>query len=186
MRYRYPIAMAVVVAANAVLLLSVVEARQARGGAAGRAAAPAQIHGDLNAVMRGILFPNSNVIFSAQVEELAKFKPGDRASDATDPTVGVYGGWTAVENAGVAMAETANLLMLPGRRCSNGRPVPLADPEWTKFVGALREAGMVSIKASQARTEDALLEASDKVSTSCSDCHDLYRDRPAPAQRCVK
>ncbi len=176
-------AMAAVVAANAVLLLSAVEARQARGGAA---AGQAQVHGDLNQVMRGILFPNSNVIFSAQVEELAKFKPGDRASDATDPTVGVYGGWTAVENAGVAMAEAANLLMLPGRRCSNGRPVPLTDPEWTKLVGALREAGVVSVKASQAKTEDALLEASDKVSTSCSDCHDLYRDRPAPAQRCVK
>lgn len=183
MRHRFAMVIAAVCAANVALPFSMAEARQGR--AAGAAPA-AQVHGNLNQVMRGILFPNSNVIFASQVEELGKFKPGERASDATDPMASIYGGWQAVESAGVALAETANLLMLPGRVCSNGRPVPITDRDWPKLVAALREAGMVALKASQARTEDALLEASDKVSTSCSECHDIFRDRPAPAQRCVR
>ena len=34
----------------------------------------------------------------------------------------VYGGWQSVENAALALAESANLLMIPGRMCSNGKP----------------------------------------------------------------
>src|SRR5215510_11317582 len=92
-------------------------------------AAPAgQIHGNLGQVMRGILFPNANVIFAAQSKNPAEIKPVGDPSTATDALQSTYGGWTAVENSGIALAESANLLIIPGRKCANGRPVPLDNP----------------------------------------------------------
>ncbi len=76
-------------------------------------------------VMRGILFPNSNVIFYAQNHDPAQVKQDADPTMATDPLSTVYGGWPAVENSSLALSEAANLLVIPGRLCSNGRPVPL-------------------------------------------------------------
>ena len=86
------------------------------------AAARYRVHGTLNEIMRGILFPNSNVVFAAQNEDFAKIQQDKDPSLATDPLKGVYNSWTAVEDSGYALAEAANLLMIPGRVCSNGKP----------------------------------------------------------------
>ena len=37
-----------------------------------------------------------------------------------------------VDYAAISIAEAAPLLMVPGRRCENGKPVPITDPEWIK------------------------------------------------------
>jgi hypothetical protein len=160
-------------------------APQARAAAA-PAAARSRVHGDLNQVMRGILFPNSNVIFAAQNEEFAKIPQAKDPSLATDPITSVYGGWTAVENSGYALAESANLLMIPGRVCSNGKPAPIGNADWAKFVAGLREAGMEAVKAAKAKNQDAMLDVSDKMATACSACHDVYREKPDVAARCTK
>ena len=77
-------------------------------------------------MMRGIPFPASNVIFDTQSEDPGVVKkPADGTRGATATFASVYGGWQLVENNALAMAETANLLMIPGRVCENGRPVPL-------------------------------------------------------------
>jgi len=57
---------------------------------------------------------------------------------AAHPFAGTYGGWEAVENASIALAEAANLVALPGRTCANGKPVPLNDPTFQKGLAALR------------------------------------------------
>ncbi len=153
-------------------------------------AAAERVHGNLVQVMRGILFPNSNVIFFAQTQDPTAVKPEDDPSMATNPLASVYGGWQAVENSGVALAEAANLLTLSGRVCSNGRPVPVDNPDWRTYVQELRDAGMAAYKAGQSKNQDAVLEASDKVATACANCHDVYREKTAarggPANRCVK
>src|SRR5262245_55096622 len=80
-------------------------------------AAPAmQVDGNMLQVMRGILFPNSNVIFAAQGKNPADIKPAADPATSTDPLTNTYGGWTAVENSGIAIAEAANLLTIPGRQ----------------------------------------------------------------------
>ena len=93
-----------------------------KAAAAAPSAACYRTHGNLNQVMRGILFPNSNVVFAAQSEDFAKIVQDKDPSTATDPLKGVYNSWTAVEDSGYALAEAANLLMIPGRVCSNGNP----------------------------------------------------------------
>src|SRR5262245_47138965 len=79
-----------------------------------------QVHGTLDQVMKGILFPSSNVIFAAQSDNPADVKPAADPALATNPLASSYGGWQAVENSSLAIAEAANLLTIPGRKCSNG------------------------------------------------------------------
>jgi hypothetical protein len=141
--------------------------------AAPAAAAP-QVKGSLNQVMRGILFPNSNIIFDAQDKDPGA--PPDPKAQETNPYAGTYGGWEAVENASIALAEAANLVALPGRNCANGKPVPLNDPTFQKGLAALREVSMASYKAAQEKKLDAFLDISDKVTQACATCHDVYRD----------
>jgi cytochrome c556 len=159
------------------------------GCAGGETPAPAaeagQVHSNLAQLMKGILFPNSNVIFAAQGDDPAAVPPASDPSVATNPLAGAYGGWQAVENGALALAESANLLIIPGRQCANGRPVPMGNADWPGFVQGLRDAGMTAYKAAQAKNQDAILEAADAVATACANCHDKYREKPSEADRCM-
>jgi hypothetical protein len=151
-----------------------------------KAAAPTpQVYANLAQLMRGIMFPNSNVIFFAQDKNPADVKPTGDPSLSTDPLSGTFGGWAAIENSSLALTEAANLLTIPGRVCSNGLPVPVRNADWLKFVQGLREAGMTSYKAAQSKSNEKMLDAADVVTTACSNCHDRYRDKSAGvADRC--
>jgi hypothetical protein len=166
------------------------QARGARGGAAPAASRAQQVHGTLLQVMRGVLFPNSNVLFSAQTVDPASVKKDADPTSSVNPLAGAYGGWEAIENSGIAMAEAANLLTIPGRVCGNGKPVPLQNADWQRFVQGLRDAGMATYKAGQSKNIDMVVDAADKVTTACMNCHDVYREK-TPAQggmaaRCTK
>jgi len=144
------------------------------------AAGAAVLKGSLLQVMRGILFPNSNIVFDAQSNDPGAAKKDEKgaapAAGATAAFAGVYGGWEAVENASIALGEAANLIALPGRSCANGKPVPLNDPTYQKGIAALRDAADVSLKAAKAKNQDQVLDAADKITMACSTCHDAYRD----------
>jgi hypothetical protein len=153
---------------------------QTKGGGAVAAQSPAT----LAQLMKGILFPNSNVIFFAQGEDPAKVPPAKDPSTATDPLADTYGKWEAVENSALAIAEAANLLTIPGRKCSNGLAVPIGNADWPKLVQGLRDAGMTAYKAAQSKNMDKILDAADVMTTACSNCHDKYREKPTLAGRC--
>jgi hypothetical protein len=152
-----------------------------------RRAAPAlksEVHATLAQVMKGILYPSSNVIFAAQDENPADVKPAKDPSTATNPLASSYGKWEAVENSALALAEAANLLILPGRKCSNGLPVPMQNADWAMFVQGLREAGMTVYKAAQSKNQDNIVMAADTMTTACANCHDKYREKANLADRC--
>ena len=138
-------------------------------------AAPAAPVATLNQLMRALFFPHSNVVFFTQRYDPATVKRADEPSASTDPLTGVFGGWEAVENSALTLADSADLLMTPGRKCSNGLDVPLTKPDWAQLVNGLREAGMVSYKAALTKDRDKMIEASDVLATSCSNCHNKYR-----------
>lgn len=144
-----------------------------------------QIHSDLNQLMRGIVYPASNVVFSAQNDNPGDLKPirGKDPSMATDPLLSTFGGWRAVESAALALAESANLLSIPGRKCANGVPVPMENPDWPKFVQELRDAGMKAYKAAQSKNQDAMVEVADTLTSACAHCHNKWREKPL-ANRC--
>ncbi|HYR45075.1 MAG TPA: hypothetical protein VER98_18735, partial [Terriglobia bacterium] len=157
-------------------------AAQTAGRAGGTSSA--QVHGNLAQVMKGILYSNSNVIFFVQDKSPVGVKSDGDPSTSVNPLATTYGGWEAVENSGLALAEAANLLTIPGRKCANGRPVPLQNPDWTKFVQGLRDAGMTVYKAAQSKNQDKMLDAADVMTTACANCHDKYREKPNLADRC--
>src|SRR5712671_2159625 len=138
-----------------------------------------EVHADLNQLMRGVLYPAANVVFSAQSDNPAdaKFVPGQDPSMATDPLTSPFGGWQAVENASLALAESANLLLMPGRVCANGTPVPVKDPAWINFVQQVRDTAMVAYRSAQAKDQEKMIAVSEPLSNSCAGCHRKWRDR---------
>ena len=134
--------------------------------------------------MRGVFFPNANVVFSAQSHDPALAKRDIEGSRSTDPVASVFGGWEAIENSGLALADTADLLLVAGRACSNGRPAPVQDAAWKRFVQELREAGLASYAAAQAESQDQILDVSDRLTMACGNCHSTYREPGGAAGRC--
>jgi hypothetical protein len=147
---------------------------------------PPQVHANLNQLMRGVLYPAANVVFSAQADNPAEVKaiPGHDPGMSTDPLTSTFGGWLAVENAALALAESANLLSISGRSCANGVPVPTKDPAWATFVQQVRDVSMESYKAAQAKDQDKIIGLSERLSASCAGCHRKWRDRRSPDNRC--
>jgi cytochrome c556 len=139
-----------------------------------------RVQGDLAQVMRGIFFPNSNIIFDAQSTD-----PVERAKKVESKYGNPYGGWMEVENAAIAIGEAANLLTLPGRLCSNGKPAPLDQADWPGFVQTLRDAAQASYKAAVSKNQDAIVEVSGTLTEACAACHDKYREKPDLAMRCT-
>jgi len=168
-----------VVLASAYGAVVFAQARAGRGAPPPAAPTTPQprVYANMLLLMRGTLYPQSNVIFTAQVEDPASFKPAAHQSTSSDPFTSAYGGWEAVENSGMGMAETANLLLFP-RQCSNGKPAPVQNADWQMWVQELRDAAVEVYKAGQAKTDEAVLEAADKLATACLHCHAKYRNVP--------
>jgi mono/diheme cytochrome c family protein len=156
--------------------------------------------GNLAELMRGVLFPSSNLIFNVQgIDPAAPVTPGVVGAGATtafswmDWGAGIYKGWEIVDYAAVAIADTAPLMLTPGRRCENGKPVPVDRPDWIQFTHELADAGLAARKASQTRNQEAVSDASNQLADACLHCHEVYRDKPGgtaadpsnKAARCV-
>ncbi|MEO8258041.1 MAG: cytochrome c [Acidobacteriota bacterium] len=147
---------------------------------AGATASLAPPEGNLAELMRAIAFPNSNIIFNLQLKDpgAQPKKPTAAAPfDYVEWGSTVYGGWLAVDQAAIALTETAALFLTPGRLCQNGRAVPVERADWRQFVAALSDAGKLAHRASQARNFEAFVDISEKVNDACANCHKAYRDK---------
>jgi hypothetical protein len=109
--------------------------------------------GTVRQIMLGIVKPTSDVIFKFQ------FDP-----PKTDEE------WAALQNNALNLAETGNLLLLPGRAKDKG--------EWTKQATALVETGSQSFKAANAKDAKALEEIGNKIDDTCEACHAKYLPKP--------
>lgn len=144
--------------------------------------------GNLNEVMRSILFPNANVIFNVQLEDPGEVKP-PAPNAATGFSItqwgnGLYSNWEVVSYAAVALEESAYFLNKPGRLFQNGKPVPVARADWTKFTTELSDTAKAVYAASQAKNRDTVIELTDRLNDACQSCHGVYR-RGNDVTRCV-
>jgi mono/diheme cytochrome c family protein len=146
------------------------------------------VTGTVNQVMRGILFPSSNVLFDVQTRDPgAGSKGGVARPDATTTSTrygDVYSPWQVVDAAAISIAEIGPVLMQP-RRCENGKPAPVDRDDWKKYVQGVVEAGRAAYRASQMRSQDAVSEATNVISDACANCHRVYRDVANAAMRCT-
>jgi len=127
-------------------------------------------------LMRGIVYPASNVVFAAQ-DDLSKQPAAADPATSPNPLTSTYGGWVAVENAGLAIAESATLITMPGRLCSNGKRAPVQRADWIRFANGVRAAGVGVYEAAKKKDQDAIVDATGTLSDACSMCHDVYREK---------
>ena len=168
------------------LILAAASCGRSPAPAAERAAFTPQPHANLAQVMRGIPFTFSNIVFDAQATDPGAPRAAAEVSASTTQTFkNVYGGWQEVENSALALAEAGNLIMIPGRLCENGRPVPIDDETYRKAAEGLVAAGQAAYKAAQSKNLDAMIEVSDTVAVACANCHEPYRDFDDQTRRCT-
>ena len=147
---------------------------------------------NLAQLMRAIAFPASNIVFNVQIKDPGAEAPpptGTRPFDFVEWGATVYPGWESIDLAALAIAESAPLFLVPGRRCENGRPVPVERADWQAYTAAVVEAGRAAYRASQSRDWDAVIAVTDQLNEACASCHEVYRDagaegRGAGADRC--
>jgi hypothetical protein len=142
----------------------------------------------VNQLMRGILFPLGNTVFYAQADDPDALPRDAQPSASTNPLTGLFGGWQAVENSALALVESAELLRIPGRQCSNGEVVEVENADWIRFVDDYRQKSLAAYEAVLTKDQDAIVLASGDLSESCLACHRVYRREPIrgdPSQRCI-
>jgi hypothetical protein len=142
----------------------------------------------VNQLMHAILFPLGNAVFLAQNEDPDALPRDLQPSASPNPLTGLYGGWQAVENSALALAESADLLLVLGRMCSNGEVVNVEDADWIRFVADYREKSVAAYEAALTKDQDAMVDASGSLSESCLACHRAYRREPTPGdatERCI-
>jgi Cytochrome C' len=134
--------------------------------------------GTLAQVMRGIYFPNANLIFDVQQHDpAAPKKTSNTGGTATDTYSGAYSGWEVVENAAVALTDGVDLLLAPGRLCQNGKPVPARQADFQKFAADMRKAGRKVLDAARAKDQEKTSDATNDLADACASCHEVYRDK---------
>ena len=113
-------------------------------------------------LMRGVFFPNSNLIFTVQTRDPAAPAPPALARDQSSGFScrrlgpGIYGGWEMIDNAAIAIADASPLMLTPGIRCENGRLAPVNDPDWIKFTEQMIEVARRTYRLSQTRNQEAV------------------------------
>lgn len=122
--------------------------------AATMAQAPAyQPVGTVRQIMLDIVAPTSDVIFKV---------PNQAPKDDKE--------WKNVQDSALMLAETGNLLLMPGRAKDTG--------EWTKFAKSLTDQGAKAFKAANAKDAKSLEDIGNDIDGVCEDCHAKYLPKP--------
>ena len=144
--------------------------------------------GNMAQLMRGIYFPNANLIFTVQTHDPAAPAPKPSANQSggfsfVEWGAGIYGGWELVDNAALALADASPLMLAPGIRCENGRIAPINEPDWIKYTEEMIAVSRRIYRLSQSRNQEAVAEATGDLSDSCANCHRAYRDVRVPGRQ---
>jgi hypothetical protein len=111
--------------------------------------APAPV-GTVSELMAKIIYPASDAIFYVTTRT--------PTSDAE---------WNDLQGKALMVAESANLLIMPGHRRDEVR--------WLADARLMRDAGAAAFKAAKAKNVDALADLNDALYQSCVTCHQDYR-----------
>lgn len=110
--------------------------------------------GTVRQIMLGIVAPTSDVIFKV---------PNQAPKDDKE--------WKTVQDSALMLAESGNLLLLPGRAKDNG--------DWTKFSKSLITQGAKAFKAANAKNAKSLEDIGSDIDDVCETCHAKYLPKPA-------
>lgn len=117
---------------------------------------PFRTVGTLAEVMEANITSASYVIFDAVVYNNGVLEHAPKTNED----------WEGIEHGAIALAESANLLLLPGRAIDDG--------EWVKMTHALGAAAVRARDAALARNIDRLFDAGGAIYDACTACHEKY------------
>lgn len=117
---------------------------------AGSGKPPMRNVGSMSDLMVKIIYPASDALFYIESR-----------TPKTDAE------WTSLEGQALMLAETANLLMLPGRARDQ--------KQWMADAKLMLDAGAAAVKAAKTKNVDAISSLSDQLLESCTSCHKHYR-----------
>ena len=80
--------------------------------------------------------------------------------------------WDRVRRSAITLAESGNLLMMPGRARDQG--------DWMKDAKLLVDVGTAAYKAAQDKNPKALAALTESLDASCTTCHKQYRPNVFP------
>jgi hypothetical protein len=118
-------------------------------GEAEKGPAPRPV-GTMSQLMIDVIYPTSDAVFYVATR-----------TPATGPE------WTAFQSQTLMLAESANLLMMPGRARDQD--------QWMKDSKLLLDVGMAAYKAARAKDVEALSALNEQLYVSCTTCHMHYR-----------
>ena len=101
---------------------------------------------DMDALMTRIIQPASDAVFY-----ISRNPPADDAQ------------WREMERQTLILAESANLLLLPGYTAGS--------EQWMQDTALMRDAAVRAWRAARQRDLDALVELNNDLYTSCENCH---------------
>jgi hypothetical protein len=113
-------------------------------------AAPTQPVGTMSDLMVKMIYPTSDAIFYIETR-----------TPKTDAE------WGELQGKTLTLAESANLLMMPGRARDQDR--------WMADAKLMLDAGMAAFAAAKKKDVEALVGLNDAVYQSCVVCHQHYR-----------
>jgi hypothetical protein len=120
---------------------------------------PTRNVGSMSDLMVKIIYPASDALFYIE---------------SRTPTTDAE--WTVLEGQALMVAESANLLMLPGRARDQ--------KQWMADAKLMLDAGAAALKAAKAKSVEGVAAVSDQLLESCTSCHKTYRPgygrKPAP------
>ena len=82
--------------------------------------------------------------------------------------------WAAARRDAMNLAESGNLLLMPGRAREQG--------DWTMHVKMLADVGASAYKAAEEKNVQALTAVAAPLDASCTSCHKQYRPNVYPRQ----
>lgn len=132
------------------LLSALSQAQSPPGSASPSNAPPMQRIGTMSDLMVHMIYPTSDAVFYISSR-----------TPKTDAE------WVELQAKTLTLAESANLLMMPGRARDQDR--------WMKDAKLMLDAGWAAFKAAKAKDVAALEALSDQLYESCVTCHKNYR-----------
>ena len=111
---------------------------------------PTRNVGSMSDLMVKIIYPTSDALFYIE---------------SRTPTTDAE--WTALEGQALMLAESANLLMMPGRARDQ--------QQWMADAKLMLDAGAAAVTAVKARNVDGIAALNDQLLESCTSCHRHYR-----------
>jgi hypothetical protein len=115
--------------------------------------------GSVKQIMEAAIHPAAEVVFEA-VGTILTVGGVEEIAPKNDEE------WTKVRDNALILAESGNLLMIGDRAKDKG--------DWMKMSQALIDAGVIALRAAEAKNPEKLFEAGGQVYEACQQCHTKY------------